>query len=113
MKAGGGNLQINDHDKSPLKTANKLGAILFQLPPSFTVSDFKNIEGFLDRLPSSSSSSSLSGYDYAVEFRPWNMLKHSGRGNWKNSKCKPCLLIHYIGSGFTIMQLVDFKLTLD
>ncbi len=35
---------------SPLKTANKLGAILFQLP-SFTVSDFKNIEGFLDRLP--------------------------------------------------------------
>jgi uncharacterized protein YecE (DUF72 family) len=67
---------------SPLKTANKLGAILFQLPPSFTVSDFKNIEGFLDRLPSSSSSSGR--YDYAVEFRhpswssegPWDMLKH-------------------------------------
>jgi uncharacterized protein YecE (DUF72 family) len=64
---------------SPLKTANKLGTILIQLPPSFTVSDFKNIEGFLDRLPSSSS-----GYDYAVEFRhpswstegPWDMLKH-------------------------------------
>jgi len=63
---------------SPLKTANKLGTILIQLPPSFTVSDFKNIEGFLDRLPSSS------GYDYAVEFRhpswstegPWDMLKH-------------------------------------
>ena len=36
---------------SPLKTANKLGALLFQLPPSFTVSDFKNIEQFLDRLP--------------------------------------------------------------
>ncbi len=56
---------------SPLKTANKLGTILVQLPPSFTVSEFKNIESFLDRLPSSSSSSSLSSghYDYAVEFR--------------------------------------------
>ena len=37
---------------SPLKTANKLGTILVQLPPSFTVSEFKNIESFLDRLPS-------------------------------------------------------------
>ena|SRR5438034_8518622 len=63
---------------SPLRTANKLGAILFQLPPSFTVSDFKNIEGFLDRLPANIS------HDYAVEFRhpswgtegPWEMLKH-------------------------------------
>jgi uncharacterized protein YecE (DUF72 family) len=36
---------------SPLKRANKLGAILFQLPPSFAVNDFKNIEQFLDRLP--------------------------------------------------------------
>ena len=48
---------------SPLKTANKLGAILFQLPPSFTVSDFKNIEQFLDRLPTAGD------YDYAVEFK--------------------------------------------
>jgi len=32
-------------DKIPhLRTANKLGAILFQLPPSFTVNDFKNID---------------------------------------------------------------------
>jgi uncharacterized protein YecE (DUF72 family) len=61
---------------SPLKLANKLGAILIQLPPSFTVKDFKNTEEFLDRLPA--------GYDYAVEFRhpswetegPWDMLKH-------------------------------------
>ncbi|HET7390504.1 MAG TPA: DUF72 domain-containing protein [Nitrososphaeraceae archaeon] len=59
--------------------------MLIQLPPSFTVSDFKKIEGFLDRLPSSSSSNSSSGhYDYAVEFRhpswsiegPWDMLRH-------------------------------------
>jgi uncharacterized protein YecE (DUF72 family) len=63
---------------SPLKTANKLGAILFQLPPSFTVSEFKNTEQFLDRLPTADR------YDYAVEFRhpswgtegPWEMLKH-------------------------------------
>src|ERR671930_358624 len=51
---------------SPLKTANKIGTILIQLPPSFTVGDFKNIEGFLDRLPSSSPSSSSGHYDYAV-----------------------------------------------
>ena len=61
---------------SPLKLANKLGAVLVQLPPSFTVREFKNTEEFLDRLPS--------GYDYAIEFRnpswntegPWEMLKH-------------------------------------
>lgn len=61
---------------SPLKNSDKLGAILLQLPPSFTVNDFKNIEKFLDKLPS--------GYNYAVEFRhpswktegPWDMLKH-------------------------------------
>ena len=63
---------------SPLKTANKLGAILFQLPPSFTVSEFKNTEQFLDRLPAAND------FDYAMEFRhpswetegPWEMLKH-------------------------------------
>ena len=37
---------------SPLKITNKLGAILIQLPPSFTVKEFKNTEQFLDRLPS-------------------------------------------------------------
>lgn len=50
------------HEKiSPLKFANKLGAVLIQLPPSLTVKEFQNTEEFLDRLPS--------GYDYAVEFR--------------------------------------------
>ncbi|MFZ0224409.1 MAG: DUF72 domain-containing protein, partial [Candidatus Nitrosopolaris sp.] len=52
--------------------------VLFQLPPSFTVKDYKNIEQFLDKLPTAD------GYDYAVEFRhpswgtegPWEMLKH-------------------------------------
>ena len=69
---------------SPLRTAKKLGstrvltAILFHLPPSFTVNDFRNIEQFLDKLPTTD------GYDYAVEFRhpswgtegPWEMLRH-------------------------------------
>jgi uncharacterized protein YecE (DUF72 family) len=61
---------------SPLKSTYKLGALIVQLPPSFTVSEFRNIQGFLDRLPR--------GYDYAVEFRhpswntegPWELLKH-------------------------------------
>ncbi len=61
---------------SPLQMAKKLGAILIQLPPSFTVTDFKNTENFLGRLPSD--------YHYALEFRhpswntegPWEMLKH-------------------------------------
>ena len=61
---------------SPLRVSNKLGAVLLQLPPSFTVKEFRNTEEFLDRLPR--------GYDYAIEFRnpswntegPWEMLKH-------------------------------------
>jgi uncharacterized protein YecE (DUF72 family) len=62
---------------SPLKNANKLAAVLLQLPPSFSVDEFKQVEGFLDRMPSA-------GYDYALEFRhaswqtegPWEMLRH-------------------------------------
>jgi uncharacterized protein YecE (DUF72 family) len=46
---------------SALKKAHKLGAILFQMSPNFTVQDFRSAEKFLDRLPR--------GYDYAVEFR--------------------------------------------
>ena len=61
---------------SPLKSANKLGAVLIQLPPSFTVKEFRNTEKFLDRIPT--------GYDYALEFRnpswntegPWELLRH-------------------------------------
>ncbi len=36
---------------SPLKTSDKLGALLIQLPPSFTVKEFRNTEQFLDKLP--------------------------------------------------------------
>ena len=67
---------------SPLKEANKLGAILIQLPPSFTVNEFKDIESFLKRLPRVNSNNY--NYQYAIEFRhpswktegPWEMLKH-------------------------------------
>ena len=66
---------------SPLKTANKLAAILIQLPPSFTVNDFKNIERFLDRLRMVIMEKVIMN---AIEFRhpswktegPWEMLKH-------------------------------------
>ena len=83
---------------APLKKANKLGAILFQLPPSFTVSEFQNVEQFLERIPrstvsagsdlssvsSSTETANSDSYDYAVEFRhpswktegPWELLRH-------------------------------------
>lgn len=61
---------------SPLKDANKLGAILLHLPSSFLVNEFRHIDGFLDKLPL--------GYDYAIEFHnlswqmdgSWKMLRH-------------------------------------
>jgi uncharacterized protein YecE (DUF72 family) len=61
---------------SPLRTAKKLGAILFHLPPSFTVNDFKNIERFLDKLPTAD------GYDYAVEFRHPSWGTHEPRSTF-------------------------------
>jgi uncharacterized protein YecE (DUF72 family) len=79
---------------SPLRSANKLGAILIQLPPSFTVSEFKNVESFLNELSTFSkmdgerfheSECGNSGdYQYALEFRnpswktegPWELLRH-------------------------------------
>jgi uncharacterized protein YecE (DUF72 family) len=72
---------------SPLNKANKLGAVLFQLTPSFTVSEFKNVERFLDKLPkppSTKKTAISNAYHYAVEFRhpswktegPWELLKH-------------------------------------
>ena len=66
---------------SPIKSANKLGAILIQLPPSFTGKDFRSIERFLDRLPNADKNNNK--YGYAVGFRhpswkiegPWEMLR--------------------------------------
>ena len=62
---------------SPLKRADKLGAILFQMSPNFTVDDFRNAESFLDKLPR--------GYDYAIEFR---------HASWQTEGA-PELLRHY------------------
>ena len=45
----------------PLKSMKKLGVILFQLRPAFTVAEFRHVEKFLELLPR--------GYDYAPEFR--------------------------------------------
>jgi len=79
---------------SPLRSANKLGAILIQLPPSFTVSEFKSVESFLNELSTfskrdigryhESESGNSDDYQYALEFRnpswktegPWELLRH-------------------------------------
>jgi uncharacterized protein YecE (DUF72 family) len=79
---------------SPLRSANKLGAILIQLPPSFTVSEFKNVESFLNELLTfskigsegfhESASGNNDAYQFALEFRnpswktegPWELLRH-------------------------------------
>ena len=60
----------------PLRNAGKLGAILIQLPPSFTYKKYyENLEAFLEMLPED--------YEFAIEFRDyswfrndaWNLLK--------------------------------------
>ncbi len=50
---------------SPLKNANKLGAIIIQLPPSFTIKEFRKLEEFLYILKNNSVTKS---YNYAIEF---------------------------------------------
>jgi len=93
-KLGNNSLELFNEflDKiSPLKQANKLGAILFQMSPNFTVNDFKNAESFLDRLPRD--------YDYALEFRhaSWqtegapDLLKHYNIANVITDSPKPDL----------------------
>ncbi|HXT85052.1 MAG TPA: DUF72 domain-containing protein [Verrucomicrobiae bacterium] len=57
---------------SPLENTNKLGAIVIQLPPSFTVTEFKMLEIFLQDLKDGSDLKS--DFRYAIEFRhhSWN-----------------------------------------
>ena len=59
---------------SSLKYANKLGPVLIQLPPSFTVKEFQNTEEFLDGLPS--------GYIMLLNLDIHHGIP-KGHGNWK------------------------------
>jgi len=52
---------------SPLNNTNKLGAIIIQLPPSFTIKETKNLEKFLDALKNNSDIETKN--HYALEFR--------------------------------------------
>ena len=56
---------------SPLKNANKLGAIIIRLPPSFTIKEFRKLEEYLYVIKSNFVTKS---YDYAIEFndRSWD-----------------------------------------
>ena len=67
---------------SPLKNANKLGTIIIQLPPSFTIKEFEKTEKFFDRLLVEDDN--IKSNSYSIEFRhpSWNtegtfeMLRH-------------------------------------
>lgn len=58
---------------SPLKNSNKLGAIIIQLPPSFTITESKKLEEFLKALKNSSDKQ-RNDNNFAIEFRhkSWN-----------------------------------------
>ena len=57
---------------SPLKNSNKLGAIIIQLPPSFTITESKKLEEFLNAL--TNNTDVQSNNNFAIEFRhtSWN-----------------------------------------
>jgi uncharacterized protein YecE (DUF72 family) len=57
---------------SPLNNSHKLGAIIIQLPPSFTISESKKLEEFLKVLKDDSDTKSDN--KFAIEFRnkSWN-----------------------------------------
>jgi uncharacterized protein YecE (DUF72 family) len=69
---------------SPLKNTNKLGTIIIQLPPSFTIKEFAKAERFLDKLNVAVNENMKSNNHYSIEFRhpSWNtegtfeMLRH-------------------------------------
>ena len=87
---------------SPLYNYGKLGAILIQLPPSFSIEYFNILEKFLDKIPrkperenqidnniTATTNKVNDNYQYAIEFRypSWNtegpleLLKHYNIAN--------------------------------
>ena len=82
---------------SPLYDSGKLGAILIQLPPSFSIEYFKTLEKFLGNIPRKPDKHEIDNtiikanndYQYAIEFRhpswntegPWELLKHYNIAN--------------------------------
>lgn len=67
-----------------LREENKLGAILFQMSPNFTVDDYANLERFFAKLPA--------GYQFAIEFR---------HGSWRTEGPLELLRQHNVASVMT------------
>jgi uncharacterized protein YecE (DUF72 family) len=59
---------------SPLKSSNKLGTIIFQMPPSFTIKEFSKVENFFDKLLALKNEDNAFNNYYSIEFRhpSWN-----------------------------------------
>jgi uncharacterized protein YecE (DUF72 family) len=57
---------------SPLNNTNKLGAIIIQLPPSFTVKESKNLEKFMDVLKNNSDIGSKNHYALELRHNSWD-----------------------------------------
>ena len=83
---------------SPLYNSGKLGAILIQLPPSFSIKYFNTLEKFLENIPRKPEGVNdndvpdkkvKNEYQYAIEFRhpswntegPLDLLKHHNIAN--------------------------------
>jgi uncharacterized protein YecE (DUF72 family) len=84
---------------SPLYDSGKLGAILIQLPPSFSIEYFNTLEKFLENIPRKSEENKSENnvtnkkvkneYQYAIEFRhpswntegPLDLLNHHNIAN--------------------------------
>ncbi len=81
----------------PLYNSGKLGAILIQIPPSFSIEYFNTLEKFLENIPRKPENNRINNtikkanndYQYAIEFRhpswntegPWELLKHYNIAN--------------------------------